>query len=438
KVTRGLGTQLRATAAGGGGLGFGGVWTAVIVAQVAVTVVFPVIAFVTRRAADDTRAIDAGFDTQFVLSARLEMDRDGSSAAGALRDTTEAAFHARVAATHQELERRLLAEPTVAGVTVANWLPRLYPGDYFVAVDERGAVPSDPRWSGWYRLSGASVDPAFFSVLGVPILAGRAFHPGDLDSGGRATIVNESFVKKVLGDRNPIGRHIRYTRSVAWNDGLPTFDEPSPWYEIVGVAPDMGMAPVDALSSAGFFLPASPGQLNPRYLAIKVRGDPSTLIPRVRAIALDIDPALRLYDAMPIDRLDDEDLNTARFAYRGFVAVSVLALMLSLAGIYAVMAFTVARRSREIGIRVALGAGPRRVLVDLFRRPIIQVALGVGTGALVIVGFVVLGARDLPTPGQFAAVVGYSALMLAVCLLSCVVPTRRALAVQPTDVLKAE
>ncbi|MDQ3309093.1 MAG: FtsX-like permease family protein, partial [Gemmatimonadota bacterium] len=119
-------------------------------------------------------------------------------------------------------------------------------------------------------------------------------------------------------------------------------------------------------------------------------------------------------------------------------------LLLSLAGIYAVLSFTVARRTREIGVRVALGASPRRVVAAIFRKPLMQVGLGVVVGgALIAVGAFVLSGGDgqlvtALSPGQLGLLAVYAALMFGVCLLACIVPTQRALRVEPTEALRAE
>ena len=121
------------------------------------------------------------------------------------------------------------------------------------------------------------------------------------------------------------------------------------------------------------------------------------------------------------------------------ITLTLTALMLSLAGIYSVMAFTVSRRTREIGVRVALGADPRRLVGDIFRRPLTQVLIGIGLGAILLVQsskflFAVAGL----TPEQYALVALHSVLMFGVCMLACVVPTRRALAVEPAEALNVE
>jgi hypothetical protein len=193
-------------AAGAGGLTFGGIWTAVIVAQIAVTLAFPVVAFNVARDAADTRAMVADFPAAEFLSARIALDREPPPGA----DTSFAAFVARRQATVRELERRLRAEPGVVGRDAG----RAAAADGPPAPHDRGGLrrrgAADPRFPGGYRTSSAAVDADYFDVLGAPVRAGRAFHAGDLAPDSRVVIVNESFVRLVLGGRNPIGRHLRY------------------------------------------------------------------------------------------------------------------------------------------------------------------------------------------------------------------------------------
>jgi putative ABC transport system permease protein len=118
--------------------------------------------------------------------------------------------------------------------------------------------------------------------------------------------------------------------------------------------------------------------------------------------------------------------------------VSGVALTLSLAGIYAVMSFTVARRTREIGIRVALSAAPWRVILAVLRRPIAQVAVGICAGAVLVGVLMTAGTGGALSLAQVAGVTGYASVMLLVCPLACIAPARRALRVQPTEALRAD
>jgi putative ABC transport system permease protein len=149
-----------------------------------------------------------------------------------------------------------------------------------------------------------------------------------------------------------------------------------------------------------------------------------------------------------LDHVTTASLWLNRLWMRIIIGLTAVALLLSLSGIYAVLAYIVARRTREIGVRVALGAGARRVITSIFRRPLTQVSMGVIAGSILIfvasigVGnttqFSGTGIGGMLTSGEVALLIVYAILMLGVCALACVVPTIRALRVQPTEALRSE
>jgi hypothetical protein len=340
-------------------------------------------------------------------------------------------------------------------VAFANLLPLMYHPHRIVEVDEGGAAPVNPQWPNGYRISAASVAPGFFEAVDAPILAGRDFRasdhaidlgvPGTPEARGGSVIVNQSFVRLVLGGRNPIGRRVRYVELEEWEGPAAEGRKPAAWYEIIGVVRDVGMAVGADMAQesggdpkvAGMYHVVAPGAVYPAHVGIQVAGDPAAFGPRLRAIATDIDPTLRLYKVIPLSDVTESELQFLNFWFRLILGVSAIALTLSLAGIYSVMSFTVARRTREIGVRVALGASAKRVALAIFRRPLTQVSLGVLGGAA-IVAFFARAILGVPNANEIAFMVGYVMLMLAVCLLACIVPTRRALRIQPTEALRAE
>jgi ABC-type antimicrobial peptide transport system permease subunit len=180
-------------------------------------------------------------------------------------------------------------------------------------------------------------------------------------------------------------------------------------------------------------------------------GDLIAMTPRLRAIAEAVDPAMRLNEVARLDTNADALIWFLKTWRRITAVLTGIAVLLSLAGIYAVLAFTVSKRTREIGVRVAVGASPRRIVATIFRRPIIQVSAGIIVGAILVgLGSVVVRNHvpdsqmglhtfkgGLPL-GQLALLISYSGAMLGVCLLACIVPTMRALGVQPTEALRAE
>lgn len=444
KVTRRMGSRLKEATAGAGGLQFGGVWTAVIVVQVAITVAFPAVVYVEQWQLRHIRTFDAGFAAGQYLAVQLAMDTPVTAAANGGPD--RAAQRAALASKLQELRRRLVAEPGVAGVTFADWLPRvpdrpwdrveLSDGGTATSRSAAGSAVRRPRrWT-----SVALIEPSYFDVLDTPMLAGRAFTEADLAPGANVAIVDQAFVEEVLQGRNPIGQQLRFAQDP--ND--TAVKPPRPWIEIVGVVKELGMGyPTAKERVAGLYLPSTPDRFNQVYMLVHAPGDPMTLVPRVRDIAAAVDPTLRLGEWLRLDQVLDVLLWFVKLWMRISIVMTAVALLLSLSGIYAVLSFVVARRTREIGVRVALGASRARVIAAIFRRPLIQVGLGVAAGGALIA----LAAKvktDMPglagdlSLAQFAMVVAYAIFMLAVCLLACIVPTRRALSVEPTVALRVD
>ena len=198
------------------------------------------------------------------------------------------------------------------------------------------------------------------------------------------------------------------------------------------------MAEVTDPKISGIYHPAAPGTVYPAHVAVRVKGNPEAFTPRLRAIATEVDPTVRLYDIKPLDQGSLTELEFIKFWVRLLLATSLVAIVLSLAGIYAVMSFTVAKRTREIGIRVALGSTRVRVITAIFTRPLIQVALGIIAGVGILISLTRLG-NSQPIPlTLLGAFVLYGIFMMAVCMLACIVPTRRALRVDPTEALRGD
>ena len=447
KITRGLGSRLREGSAGGGGVRFGGVWTAVIIAQVAVTVAFPAVVAVEQRELRRIESFDVGFAAGEYLGVRVDLDAVTSSSGDT--GAAAAAHSGQYGAALEELRRRVVAEPGVAGVTFVDRLPRMFHREGYVEVDGAGVSELGRRTISTgdvnlHEVSFSTIDPSYFAVLNAPILAGRAFHTGDVSTDPSVTIVDQAFVDQLLQGRNAIGRRIRFVE--VRRDGER--GEELPWLEIVGVVKDLGMTFVaHKHRAAGVYLPMDLARAGPLHMVVHAPGDPMALGPRIRELTAAVDPMLRLSNLQRVDNVADSMLWIVRMWLRVSVLLAAIAVLLSLAGIYAVLSFTVSRRTREIGVRVALGASRGRLVAAIFRRPLTHVTIGVLTGGALIalMAFAVAGGDGglARVEGGFslanvALLLAYAALMLAVCLLACIVPTRRALNVEPTEALRAE
>jgi ABC-type antimicrobial peptide transport system permease subunit len=186
-----------------------------------------------------------------------------------------------------------------------------------------------------------------------------------------------------------------------------------------------------------------PERLDPVYMMVHLRGDPNSFAPELREIATTVDPTLRLSEVQRLDTVMDVFIWILGLWLRITIVMTAVAILLSLTGIYAVLSFIVARRTREIGIRVALGADRWRIVSAIFRRPLIQVSAGVLAGNALVA---LAGSVETEMPGltgelsvwQLAILAAYGLLMLGVCLLACIAPTRRALSVEPTVALRLD
>lgn len=434
-----LDSALRALG-GATGMRLGPTWSVLIVAQVAFTVaILPATVFFT---ADFARygVMDPGFAAGEYLSTGLVMSREprGQDVPEPARDreTREARYAANLA----EVERRLAAEPEVLAAAFSATLPGSEPTIHFhvegATADGRsaGSAPGHPvRYN--------RVDPGFFAAFEVPVLAGRGFGTGDLGPAASPVVVNRAFVRDVLGGREALGRRVRLAQG--YRDGgvmqVPDGLEMDRWYEIVGVVGDLparALEPDDPVAQV--YRPLAPGGVYPASLSIRTRGAPTAFAPRLRELAAAADPTLQARDIQPLEAVVRKVQGAMRM---GALALGILAgsvLLLSAAGIYALMSFTVTQRRREIGIRSALGAHPRRVLAGIFSRSAAQLGLGAAVGLAVAVGLDTL-TRGETTGGKILLVVpAVAAIMLAVGLAAALGPARRGLRIQPMEALKAD
>ena len=431
KVTRGVGAKLRRASAGGGGFRFGGLWTAVIVSQIAVTIVFPVVTIIVRQEGSREITEEIDFAALDYLTARVEMDPNINPGLDSDldSDSIQRLFSDQYRTLLEELRDGLMAEPQVAAVTYAERLPRTSHLWRQIEVDGPSAPPPDERG---HRLGRSSVEVDFFRTLGVDILSGRDFDRADLAAEPGVVIVNESFVRRILGGRNPIGQRIRYIAI----EGFEFSDqEPGPWHEIIGVVEDLGR--MSGYGTQGVYHPVAVGEIYPVYVAIDVRGDSEAFSPILSSVAVGVDPGLRVHEVMTLAQVTDGPREFYRIWDRFLIIVTAVALWLSLGSIYAIMSFTVSQRTREIGIRVALGSSRPRVVGVVLRRPTIQVGIGLLSGAGLLAS-IELGSGGGASMRDLGLLVVYVTFMMAVCMLACIVPARRALAVEPSEALRAE
>jgi hypothetical protein len=210
----------------------------------------------------------------------------------------------------------------------------------------------------------------------------------------------------------------------------------------VGVVRDFGLDPDDnGNEQPHVFHAASAGVLPSLVMSVRVRGNPATLSARLSLIAATVDAQLLVQDSQPMEAWVRQRNDHLMVMVGAQVAVTVLVLFLSALGIFSLVSISVSRRTREIGLRAALGATPGQVLARILSRALTLMGSGVAVGGALLMSFLALGAGPSGRPAEdvpiFAAYLGLtSAVMLAACLLACIGPARRALRINPTEALR--
>lgn len=412
---------------GRGGTRLGATWTTLIVAQVAVAVaVLPASVFVASRVMR-MEMTGPGFAAESFVVATADMNAGATSA-----DSDSV----RVRARQVELIARLRAEPGVVGVTFSTGIPGFAGSDRIrfeegVALRDRADHVPDVGVTNALQPSVVRASVDLFDTYGARILAGRNFLASDAGA-TNVVVVNRSFAAMYLQDGNAIGLRFRYVREES---------EPvqAPWYQIVGVVQDFPAFPPN-LTREGeptIYHPAAAGDLDPVTLSVRFAGKvPPGFVNRFRAIGAEVDPALQLRRAGPLTNRYDE----GRWAWRSLAwaiaLVTASVLLLSAAGIYALMSFTVAQRTREIGIRTALGAQPLRLMLNVFGRAAWQIAAGVLVGTILSGGaFVAIG---LGLGRAAPLLLAVAVMMGSVGLMAAFGPARRASRIQASEALRAD
>jgi hypothetical protein len=306
-----------------------------------------------------------------------------------------------------------------------------------VAPAENASGPAVPQRPVMRSVRTNHVDIDLFRVFDVPVLAGRGFVAGDAREGATAVIVSKSFAERIAGGAHVLGQRVRYARRSDEDS------EERQWFEIVGIVPDF----TDDFTKPNSFDPELPrlyhaaagGHGYPAVLVVRIRdGSAGGFAARLRDVAAAVDPSLTFEQLETVVAAWGRTQQAMWYTGLGISAVMLSVLLLSAAGIYAMMSFSVARRRREIGIRSALGADPRRILTGIFGRASAQLGTGVLAGLVVAValdraaGGGIMGGRAVILLPMVAT------LMMIVGLLAALGPARRGLAVQPTEALREE
>lgn len=389
-----------------------------VTAQIAVSLVLVVGAALTARSVGNLRAMDPGFRPEGLVSLRV-------SAPPSLAGTHEG----RVAFV-ADVEERIRALPGVESASSSQRLP-LHDPDWAYGFSLADHPPLDPNHREW--AAGLVVRPGYFETLGIPLLKGRTFAESDrLDAPGVA-VVSRAFQERYFPERSAVGRRLK----------RGAFNGDRPWMEIVGVVDDVRSAGLGQAPGPALYYPMPQidnGYLSVMVVSARVTGEPLPFVPLFRQAVREVAPTATAFDPVTGPQVVREALGGARFNGVVVLIFAAAGILLALAGAYGLTAYSVGRRTRELALRMALGAESRGVVRLVLKCELGTALRGVAAGAVVaaILARLLTSTLFQVQPLDPAVYAGTAAGLLGASLLASWIPALRATRICPVQALKEE
>ncbi|HKD80555.1 MAG TPA: ADOP family duplicated permease [Candidatus Angelobacter sp.] len=361
------------------------------------------------------------FATAHVLAVNLPVMSDGKT-------------REQVGDFEREVQRRVSALPGVAHVASGFGVP--WRDGQALGISFTFAAEGAKRENGKDdpRARFRAISPGFFETMGVPILEGRDFRDSDRDGAERVVIISQSLAQKLFPGREAVDRHLQWTDGVLKFIGMST--EPR---RIIGVVPDLDDENIIPSPAMTVYQPAAQEWVSGR-LFVRAQNDPYALVPAITKTIHDLSADQPVERASTLEDVRAEVLTPDRLNAIVFGGFATLALLISIVGVAGVLAFSVSGRTREFGIRQALGAQPRSILTKVLLEGLVMASVGVAAGF--VVGFAlerVIGQRfaELRLPGAVTLLVS-AAVILASAVIASALPAARAARVHPAEALRSE
>jgi predicted permease len=387
-----------------------------VAGQVALALLVLVGAGLLLRSLANLQRVDMGFARESLVIATMSLPPE---------KTTSRAEHV---ALLDEVIERVRALPGVSAATSVTRPPFSGKGGWDAPYTGEGQSTEAREANPVLNLELAG--PDYFGTLGIPLVRGRAFTEQDREDAAPVAIVSEAVARRTWPGEDPIGKRIK----------LGPLDSPMPWHTVVGVVEETRYRELVTPRPSIYFPVRQFGGPVPMSLGLRTQVDPASVIPALRNTLQEVDPELLLVEAAPLTQLLGAPLARPRFSAALLGVFALFALVLAAVGIYGVMAAYVRQRWHEIGVRMALGAGPAAVRRLVLGQGLLLALVGAGVGAVAaLAGTRVLSAVLFgvsPTdPLTFA---GVATVLLLVALAACYLPARRATRVDPMVSLRAE
>ena len=408
--------SLKEARASGDGRGWRRTRNLLVVTEVALSIVLLAGAGLMLNSFLRLQGVNPGFAPQNILTTELSLS-------GARYEESN-----QINAFYEQLIERASHLPGVEAAGIGMSLP-----PNLLSISDTFTIEGLPVTSGVSEpaVPLMGVSSGYFTALGVPVLAGRNFADTDRKDAPPVVIINDAFSRRYFPNQNPIGRRIKIG-----GPERPT----NQWMQVVGVVGDVKYGGLETVSEPAFYEPYQQIPWYGNYLVLRTRSDPRQLAGAVRNAVWSIDKDLPVPNLKTMEELLSESVARPRFRTFAFLVLGLLALVLSVTGIYAVMSYLVTQRTREFGIRVALGAQRSSVLRLVIRQGMALALIGVTIGLLAAWALMRLMTNLLygvkaTDPLTFASI---TILLLAVALIACWVPARRATKVDPLKALRYE
>jgi putative ABC transport system permease protein len=396
-----------------------------VVSQVAMATVLLVGCGLMLRSFQKLRAVDPGFRPAGVITFRIALP------------TARYRTPEDVARFHDALLGRLRALPGVHAAGATAYLPLTGPSALLDPLRVEGVPTRPDELPPIVEMRAAT--PGYFEAMGIPLLAGRELQRSDAERRTGAVIVSATVAAKLMAGRQPIGARVAH--------GLAGLEGQRPWSDVVGVVGDVrGVSlrepPIGAVYYATMSRPGVQMEWLARSMAYAVRtnGPLPAVLPAVRQLVRELDPMIPVAEARPLSSLLDAAAAEMRFTMVGLTIAAVVGLFMGAVGLYGVVSYLTAQRTREIGVRVALGATPGSVRARVLRQGLTVSGVGLVLGLSAAVGLRGLAAPMLYgiRPTDTATLVVVSLVLLAVGVVATSLPARRAARLDPVQALRWE
>jgi putative ABC transport system permease protein len=388
---------------------------AFVTAQVALAVILLAGAGLLINSFARLQRVDPGYDSQRALTMRITLPR-------------RAYPGPEIATFFETMQQRITAIPSVSTVAVASQLPPTVFSRRQLVVE--GQAVSGERDPPVLFLTIASSN--YHEAMGVPLLTGRTFDDRDRQGTPMVAVINEIAARRLFGDDDPLGRRIRPAGA----------DSDEPWIEVIGVVGNTKNRGLDVDGAPEVFVNVRQvgGWWNQLFLVIRTEGIPADVLPAVRRTVAEVDPSLPVYFIRTLDGAIAASIAQRRLATGALASFALTALLLAAIGIYGVVSYTVSQRTREIGVRMALGATQSQVRRYVIGQALWPVGLGLALGipgAVALSGFLANVMFEV-TPGDPLTIAAMAGLLAIVGLVASYVPARRASRLDPVTALHSE